>query len=88
VRVLVPVTVEQPASKAARSSVKRGSKLTLSCNISGAAKVRFSGPRTRTVSVKDGTVKIPTRSLRAGSSRVTVSWGEVVAEKMLRVRLR
>jgi hypothetical protein len=88
----LPVKVEQPACKAVRTRVKRGSKLKLKCNVSGAAKVRFSGPRTRrvstTVSAKNGKANVSTRSLRRGSYRVTVSWAEVKSAKTLRIRLR
>ena len=48
----LPVTMRQPSCKAERSTVKRGARLRLKCNVSGPAKVVFSGPRKRTVSVR------------------------------------
>jgi hypothetical protein len=63
----------------------------LRCNISGAAKVRFSGPRARTVSApvapKDGVAEVSTSGLKAGGYRVTITVGEVALAKPLRVRL-
>ena len=88
----LPVAMQQPSCKAERSSVRRGSRLRLKCNVSGPAKVTFRGPRKRTVSVKisteDGRASVPTGSLRAGRYRVAVATGELSLARSLRVRIR
>ena len=88
----LPIKVEQPSCKAERSTVRRGSRLRLKCNVSGPAKVVFSGPRKRTVSVKispkDGRASVPTGSLRAGRYRVAVTTGELSLARSLRVSIR
>lgn len=72
----LPVTVQQPRCRPARSSVRRGSKLRLRCNVSGRATVRFRGGSSRTLSTRLSTAKgegtVSTRSLRPGRYRVTV----------------
>ena len=66
----LPVRVEQPSCKAASSSVRRGRKLALKCNVSGAITVRFRGPRSRTaqgrLSTRDGSGAVSTRGLQRG----------------------
>jgi hypothetical protein len=88
----LPVRVEQPSCKAARSSVRRGRKLTLKCNVSGALTVRFRGPRSRTVkgrlSTKDGSGSVSTRSLKPGRYRVTAFSGETQLGRTFKVRVR
>jgi hypothetical protein len=88
----LPIEMRQPSCRAVRSTVRRGSRLRLQCNVSGTAKVRFSGPRRRTVpariSPKDGSVSVPTGRLRAGTYRVSVETGDLVLAKSLRVRIR
>jgi hypothetical protein len=88
----LPVEVEQPSCKPARSSVRRGRKLTLKCNVRGAATLRFRGPRSRTaqakVSDKDGSGTVSTRGLKRGRYRVTVFFGELQLEKTFRIRVR
>jgi hypothetical protein len=88
----LPVTIQQPSCRAERSTVRRGSRLRLKCNVSGAAKVSFSGPRRRTVSVKistkDGSASVPTSSLRAGRYRVSIRTGDLSLASALRVRIR
>jgi hypothetical protein len=64
----------------------------LRCNVGGQVKVRFRGPRSRTVttrlSMKDGTASIATRRFAGGSYRVTVWAGEVRLETPFKVRVR
>jgi hypothetical protein len=88
----LPVEVEQPSCKPASSTVRRGRKLTLKCNVSGAATLRFRGPRSRTakakVSSKDGSGTVSTRGFKRGRYRVTVSFGEMQLEKTFRIRVR
>lgn len=88
----LPVTVKQPACTAVRSTVRRGSKLELKCNVSGPATVRFTGPRTRTVAVKipssNGRVKVSTTSLKRGRYRVTVRSNGLQLGAPMRVRVR
>jgi hypothetical protein len=86
------VDVEQPRCRPERATVKRGRRLALECNVSGAASVRFRGPRSRTVttklSTKDGSGAVPTRGLKRGRYRVTVFAGELQLGKPFRVRIR
>jgi hypothetical protein len=88
----LPVDVEQPRCRAKRATVKRGRRLALKCNVSGAASVRFRGARSRTVttrlSKKDGSGAVSTRGLRRGRYRVTVRAGELKLGKSFRVRIR
>jgi hypothetical protein len=88
----LPVEVEQPRCRPARATVKRGRRLALKCNVSGAASVRFRGPRSRTVttrlSTKEGSGAVATRGLKRGRYRVTVWSGETKLGKPFRVRIR
>jgi hypothetical protein len=88
----LPVRVEQPACRPARKAVRRGRKLLLRCNVGGQVKVRFRGPRSRTVttrlSMKDGTASITTRRFARGSYRVTVWAGKVRLGTPFKVRVR
>jgi hypothetical protein len=88
----LPVRVEQPACRAKRSTVRRGRKLALRCNVSGQVTVQFRGPRKRDVparlSTKDGTGAVPTRRLKSGRYRVTVWAGELRLGKTFRIRVR
>ena len=88
----LPVRVEQPSCKAASSSVRRGRKLALKCNVSGAITVRFRGPRSRTaqgrLSTRDGSGAVSTRGLKRGRYRVTVFAGGIQLGKTFRVRVR
>jgi hypothetical protein len=88
----LPVRVEQPTCTAARSTIKRGRRLALKCNVSGAVTVRFRGPRRRTaqgkLSTKDGTGAVSTRGLERGRYRVTVFADELRLGRPLRIRVR
>jgi hypothetical protein len=88
----LPVRVEQPRCRPARATVKRGRRLALKCNVSGAASVRFRGPRSRTIttrlSTEDGSGAVATRSLKRGRYRVTVFSGEQQLGEPFRVRIR
>jgi hypothetical protein len=88
----LPVEVEQPSCKAGRKSVRRGRKLTLKCNVSGAVTVRFRGRRSRTakgeLSTKDGSGAVSTRGLKRGRYRVTVFSGEMQLGRTFKVRVR
>jgi hypothetical protein len=88
----LPVRVEQPRCRPARATVKRGRRLALKCNVSGAASVRFRGPRSRTIttrlSTKDGSGAVATRSLKRGRYRVIVFSGEQQLGEPFRVRIR
>jgi hypothetical protein len=88
----LPLKVEQPSCKAARSTVRRGRRLALKCNVSGAVTVRFRGPRSRTaqgkLSTEDGSGGVSTRGLKRGRYRVTVFSGELQLGKTFRVRVR
>ncbi len=87
----LPMKVEQPTCKASSSSVRRGKALRLACNVSGKITVRFAGRRSKTLSgtlsTKDGSGKISTRSLRPGRYRVTVKTGEVQLGKTFTLRI-
>jgi hypothetical protein len=88
----LPVSVEQPACRAQRSAVRRGRKLRLRCNVSGAVTVQFRGARKRDVpaelSTKDGSGSVSTRRLARGRYRVTVWAGELRLGRTFRVRVR
>jgi hypothetical protein len=88
----LPVRVEQPRCRPARATVKRGRRLALKCNVSGAASVRFRGPRSRTIttrlSTEDGSGAVATRSLKRGRYRVIVFSGEQQLGEPFRVRIR
>jgi hypothetical protein len=88
----LPVRVEQPACRPARKAVRRGHKLWLKCNVSGAVKVRFWGARSRTLTTrltrKDGTSSVATRRLARGTYRVTVWAGELRLGRPFKVRVR
>jgi hypothetical protein len=88
----LPITVQQPACRASRATLRRGTRLTLMCNASGPATVKFSGRSKRTVQVKipakDGRVRVPLGSLRAGRYRVAVTAGELALGRPFTVRIR
>jgi hypothetical protein len=88
----LPVRVEQPACRPARKAVRRGRRLPLKCNVSGAVKVRFRGVRSRTVTArmsrKDGTGSVATRRLTRGTYRVTVWAGELRLGRAFKIRVR
>jgi hypothetical protein len=88
----LPVRVEQPSCKAKRSTVRRGRRLALKCNVSGAITVRFRGARSRTakgkLSAKDGTGAVSTRGLERGRYRVTVFAGQLRLGRTFTIRLR
>lgn len=88
----LPVTVQQPRCRPARSAVRRGSKLRLRCNVSGRVSVRFRGGRSRTLSTRLSTAKgegtVSTRSLRPGRYRVTVHAGDQQIGGRFTVRVR
>jgi hypothetical protein len=88
----LPVRVEQPRCRPASATVKRGRRLALKCNVSGAVSVRFRGPRSRTLttqlSTKDGSGAVATRGLKRGRYRVTVWSGEIKLAKSFRIRIR
>lgn len=86
------VRVEQPRCRAKRKTVRQGRKLALDCNVSGPAKVRFRGVRSRAESVrlsrKDGSGAVTTRRLERGRYRVTVWAGDVRLGRLFRIRVR
>lgn len=88
----LPMKVEQPSCRATRSSVRKGTALRLKCNVSGKVSVRFKGSRSKTVSgtlsTKDGSGKISTRSVRTGRYRVTVTSNGVKLGKTFALRVR
>ena len=88
----LPVRVEQPRCRAKRKTVRRGRKLALDCNVSGPAKVRFRGARSRTESVrlssKDGSGAVTTRRLGRGRYRVIVWAGELRLGRPFKIRVR
>jgi hypothetical protein len=88
----LPVRIAQPSCRARRSTVRRGRPLALRCNVSGAVTVRFRGARSRTLrtrlSTENGTGTIPTRRLRPGRYRVTVTAGELRLGRPFRIRVR
>jgi hypothetical protein len=88
----LPVRVEQPGCRAKSRTVRRGRKLALDCNVSGAVMVRFRGAHSRNVparlSTEDGSGAVSTRGLKKGSYRVTVWSGERKLGKRFKVRVR
>src|SRR5262249_45659174 len=88
----LPVTVRQPSCRASRAVVRRETRLTLACNVSGPATVRFSGPRSRTIGVRipasGGRVGARLGPLRAGRYRVTVTAGKLPLGQPFTVRVR
>jgi hypothetical protein len=88
----LPAKVQQPRCRPVRSSVRRGSKLRLRCNVSGRATVRFRGDRTRTLGTRlssaNGNGTVSTRSLRPGRYRVTVRAGDQQLGRSFTVRVR
>ncbi len=88
----LPVAVRQPSCRAVPSTVRRGRKLQLRCNVSGRAKVRFRGPASRTLSTKlsgkDGRGSVSTRRLKPGRYRVTVHAGDQQLGGRFTVRVR
>lgn len=90
----LPVTVDQPACRVGRGSVRRGSKLPITCNFFGNLTVRFrSGSRTRRTTAKidgRGRGRVSTAGLRPGSYRVSLSVGKmaVAVSKHRTIRVR
>jgi hypothetical protein len=88
----LPLKVAQPRCRAPESTVTRGKRLRLKCNVSGPATVRFRGRRSRTATTKlsteDGSGSVSTRGLRPGRYRVTVTSGEIQLGGAFRVRVR
>lgn len=84
--------VAQPACRPARSTVRRGQRLRLECNVSGRVVVRFRGAHSHTLagrlSTADGSGSVATRGLRPGRYRVTVQAGDQVLGRAFTVRVR
>ena len=91
-RYQLPLAVAQPRCRAPDSTVRRGRRLRLKCNVSGAVVVRFSGRRSRTartkLSTRDGSGSVSTRGVRPGRYRVTVTAGELRLGGSFRIRIR
>lgn len=91
----LPVDVRQPSCRPAGSSVRRGAKLRLACDVSGPAELRFTraGAGTRTLtaqlSTADGRGSVATGTLRPGRYRVSVTSNDVpLGSFRVRVRAR
>lgn len=82
-RYQLPVAVAPAACRAASGSVRRPTALKLSCNVSGAAVVRFTrGGRTvkrvsARVSSATGRLSVPTAGVPRGPLRVAISIGNL-----------
>jgi hypothetical protein len=88
----LPVRVDQPRCRPTRTTIRRGRRLSLKCNVGGTVQVRFRGPRSRTVQARvsreDGTGAVSTRRLARGTYRVTVRAGELRLGPPFRIRVR
>jgi hypothetical protein len=87
------VPVEPPGCTLATRSIRRGSKLRVECNVSGALRARFKGRgRVRTLSgklsTKNGKGTIRTRLLRPGRYRVSFSSNGTPLKGGTTVRIR
>jgi hypothetical protein len=90
----LPVTVAQPACSLARSVVRRGRALSISCNFTGSLNVRFRrGSRARAKVVKLGDTgkgRVSTATLSPGRYSVSMSSGRlavrVAKRRIVRVR--
>ncbi len=84
--------IQQPRCRPVRSSVRRGTKLRLRCNVSGRASVRFRGDRSRTLRTRlssaNGNGTVSTRGLRPGRYRVTVRADDLQLGRSFTVRVR
>jgi hypothetical protein len=88
----LPVTVAQPTCTLARTIVRRGRAISLSCNFTGALRVRFRrGSRVRAKAVKlggDGKGRVSTTTLARGSYKVSITSGRLSVRVARRATVR